>query len=59
MNKIKQETLSEYNALLSNKGGAYDRLCLLFDEGTFVETGRFVKCAKASVLMLFVLKEMP
>lgn len=43
MNKIKQETLSEYNALLSNKGGAYDRLCLLFDEGTFVETGRFVK----------------
>ena len=45
MNKIKQETLSEYKALLENKGAAYDRLCLLFDEGTFVETGRFVKCA--------------
>ncbi|MBE6672784.1 MAG: hypothetical protein E7599_04620 [Ruminococcaceae bacterium] len=45
MNKIKQETLSEYKALLENKGASYDRLCLLFDEGTFVETGRFVKCA--------------
>lgn len=45
MNKIKQETLSEYKALLENKGTAYDRLCLLFDEGTFVETGRFVKSA--------------
>jgi len=45
MNKIKQETLSEYEALLQNKSTAYDRLCLLFDEGTFVETGRFVKSA--------------
>ena len=45
MNKIKQETLSEYKVLLENKGTAYDRLCLLFDEGTFVETGRFVKRA--------------
>jgi acetyl-CoA carboxylase carboxyltransferase component len=43
MNKIKQETLSAYKALLENKGTAYDRLACLFDEGTFVETGRFIK----------------
>ena len=45
MNKIKQETLNEYQALLENKGVSYDRLNVLFDEGTFVETGRFVKRA--------------
>ena len=45
MNKIKQETLSEYTALLENRTAAYDRLNSLFDEGTFVETGRFVKSA--------------
>ena len=43
MNKIKQETLKEYEALLTGNGACYERLALLFDEGTFVETGRFVK----------------
>ena len=45
MNKIKQETLSEYEVLLQKKGASYERLALLFDEGTFVETGRFIKRA--------------
>ena len=34
MNKFKQETLSEYKALLENRTASYERLHLLFDEGT-------------------------
>ena len=39
----KQKTLDEYKALLDGSSVAYQRLNALFDEGTFLETGRFVK----------------
>ena len=38
-----QKTLDEYKALLTGSSVAYERLTALFDEGTFLETGRFVK----------------
>lgn len=43
MNSIKQSTLEQYEDLLNGGGTAYDRIASLFDAGTFVELGRFVK----------------
>ena len=43
MNSIKQNTLEQYEDLLNGGGAAYDRIASLFDAGTFVELGRFVK----------------
>lgn len=43
MNFIKQSTLEQYEDLLQAGGAAYDRIASLFDAGTFVELGRFVK----------------
>lgn len=45
MNKLKQNTLEQYEDLLAGGGSAYDRVASLFDAGTFVELGRFVKKA--------------
>ena len=45
MNTIKQNTLEQYEDLLAGGGTAYDRVASLFDAGTFVELGRFVKKA--------------
>ncbi|MBQ8399326.1 MAG: carboxyl transferase [Clostridia bacterium] len=45
MNIIKQNTLEQYEELLAGGGTAYDRVANLFDAGTFVELGRFVKKA--------------
>ena len=45
MNTIKQNTLEQYEDLLAGGGTAYDRVACLFDAGTFVELGRFVKKA--------------
>ena len=42
-NKDKQNTLEQYEDLLKNGGAAYDRIASLFDAGTFVELGRFIK----------------
>ncbi len=44
MNTIKQKTLEEYEALFNKESAAYSRINSLFDAGTFVELGRFVKC---------------
>lgn len=43
MNTIKQKTLGEYEAEFRNDSAAYSRINSLFDAGTFVELGRFVK----------------
>ncbi|MBQ9467863.1 MAG: carboxyl transferase [Clostridia bacterium] len=43
MDQIKQSTLEHYEDLLNGGGAAYDRISSLFDAGTFVELGRFVK----------------
>lgn len=45
MNTIKQSTLEQYEELLAGGGAAYTRITSLFDAGTFVELGRFVKKA--------------
>ena len=50
MNSIKQNTLEQYEDLLNGGGTAYDRIASLFDAGTFVELGRFVKMGKATNL---------
>ncbi len=42
MNTVKQNTLEQYESLLASSS-AYQRLDHLFDAGTFVELGRFVK----------------
>ncbi len=44
MNTVKQNTLEQYEELLTG-GTAYQRLDRLFDTGTFVELGRFIKKA--------------
>ena len=43
MEIIKQKTLGEYEAQLNCEGNAYSRINALFDAGTFVELGKFVK----------------
>lgn len=43
MDIIKQKTLGEYEEQLNREGNAYSRIASLFDAGTFVELGRFVK----------------
>lgn len=43
MEIIKQKTLGEYQEKLTGDSAAYNRLAALFDPGTFVELGKFVK----------------
>lgn len=43
METIKQKTLGEYQEKLLTDTAAYQRITALFDEGTFVELGKFVK----------------
>ena len=43
METIKQKTLGEYEAQLNCDSNAYARIAQLFDAGTFVELGKFVK----------------
>ncbi len=43
MEIIKQKTLGEYEAQLNCDSNAYKRIATLFDAGTFVELGKFVK----------------
>ena len=48
MKTEKQNALERYEELLASGGAAYDRLNRLFDPGTFVELGRFVKRSTTS-----------
>lgn len=43
MDIIKQKTLGEYQEKLTGDSAAYNRIAALFDPGTFVELGKFVK----------------
>ena len=45
MDTVSKNSLSQLESLLAAGGNAYRRLELLFDAGTFVELGRFVKKA--------------
>ena len=48
MDSNKQNALEQYEDLLNGGGAAYERIASLFDAGTFVELGRFVKKSTTS-----------